>query len=342
MTKRIIALVIMGLFLTGLSHAQLEFQTYTKSSGFYGLGGTETVTTNYLREDGNAGRSESYTSFTGSLMKYLNREGVHVTITRLDKKLMWEYNRKGATYREIPFSKMKEMMAQGKSLLAEQQMPPEKEQAQAQAANRYKWEKPEMSVKRTGETKTINGFTSKHIIITVRTIGTNTETGRKDTLTLVNDGWFSDAAARKMAPELKFQKKMMRETGIESWANSGAGLLMKGYADQFKALENQAGKISGYPVLSTIRLNLTGPIGSSEKETPSEEEQQQIQNAQKALAGLFGKKSIFGKKKEEAKPAQSKSRNEIINLTTELKSIKTGSLNPKLFELPPGKKPVKQ
>lgn len=340
MIKRIIALLVMGMFLTGPSYAQLEFQTFTKSSGFYGLGATESVTTNYLREDGNAARSETYTSFTGSLMKYLNRGGVHVTITRLDKKLMWDYNRKGSTYREIPFLNMKEMMAQGKLSMAEQQMPPEKEQAQP--ANRYKWEKPEISVKRTGETKTINGFTGKRIIVTVRTIGTDTETGRKDTLTLVNDGWFSDAAARKMAPELKFQKKMMHETGIENWSNSGVGMIMQAYTDQFKAMENQVGKVSGYPVLSTIRLSMTGLAGSSENETPSEKEQQQIQNAQKALAGLFGKKSIFGKKKEEAKPAQSKSRNEIIRLTTELKSIKTGSLNPKLFELPAGKKLVKQ
>ena len=334
MVKKITLLVAISFLLAGFSQAQLKYQTFSKSSGFYGQGAFESTAATYIRADGNASRRESYMSFTGSIMKYLNQAGVQIEITRLDKKVMWKYDMKGNTVKEIPFSKIKELMDNGKLFQKQPQMKTQKETPREEPV-RYTWEKPEIKVNRTGETKSFNGFLGKHAIITIRTIGTNTETGLKDTVTLTYDGWFSPSVEKKMAKELAFQKKLDRELGVDTWSTYGMRMLFQSYKEQFKSLQKEMKKISGYPIMSTLRMEMTSHSSATQTQSENKENEPQIKDVQKALSGLFGRK------KKATKPAKPKNPNEIYSITTELKSISTHPLDAKLFEPPKGKQIIK-
>ncbi len=334
MIKKIVVFIAFSLFISGFSQAQLKYQTFSKSSGLYGQGAFESTTATYIRADENASRRESYMSFTGSIMKYLNQAGVQVSITRLDKKLMWKYDMKGNTVQEVPFSKMKELMKNG-TLFQNQPQAKEERKTQPEEPARYTWEKPVIQVKRTGETKSFNGFSGKHAIITIRTIGTDTETGLKDTVTLIYDGWFSPSVEKKMAGERVFQKRLAKALGVDTWNTFGMGRLLQSYKEQFKSLQKEMKKISGYPIRSTLRLELASHSSSSQSQSANKEREPQIKDVQKALSGLFGRK------KKAAQPAQPKNPNEIYSITTELKSISTHRLDSTLFEPPKGKQIVK-
>lgn len=158
--------VVVAIALAQVVIGQVTFETKVTSYGFMGMGAFESTTKTFLRTD--AQRTDTKLKFTGSVMKMFSPKGTVTNIIRLDKELIWDFNDKKKKYTEQTFDEIRKSFEELGQAGSDQQMaggaPPE-EDYEAE----YKWSKPRVKVQKLKETKTINGFSCQHYLISVST-----------------------------------------------------------------------------------------------------------------------------------------------------------------------------
>jgi hypothetical protein len=221
---------------------------------------------------------ESTVMVKGDRMVHLSAN--HATIMDVAKETITEIDFQKKTYSVMTFAEMKAMLQQ----LAEK---------------RKDKDAPEMnvnvSVDDTGQTKTINGMSTKEMVLKIVMETQDAKSGQKGGITMTTDMWMAPKIAgyseitdlhRRMAEKLGWtpgQNMFMQQPEV-----------MKGMAEAAK----QMGKFDGMPVYQVVKMGAQGqpqPAGEGAAAPPAAQEQQQQQQpaAEKpsiggALGGALG------------------------------------------------------
>ncbi|MBN2411398.1 hypothetical protein JXQ31_06870 [candidate division KSB1 bacterium] len=316
--------------------AQVTFETAMTSNGFYGNGAYTSTTKTFIQ--GDAKRTETEFKFTGAIMKHLSPKGTEIEITRLDKNVFWKFNDKKKEYTEIPFAQMKDMIDSGTSAMQGTQQGQETGKEQEAVESEYEWQEPKVEVKKVASNLNVNGFNCDQYLGTVTTVGKHKQTGVLDTMLFKSDIWSSKSLLNDMQTANDFEKRLAEALGFSVEDSRSFAQLMSQYKDQTETLMNEMKKIDGYPIKTDMNYTVTNHAMKSsqgEGETESEEEGDQIalDDIKGSLGGLFGKKLAQKASEKVAKP-ESTGAVEIFQFVSEVKNIKSGSIDSQMFEVP--------
>jgi hypothetical protein len=336
-------------------------QGATKIMSFFGAKGLDkTASTHYIK--GDRLRTDNL----------VNNELTDSTIVRLDSEEIINIDHKKKSYTVITFEQMRQQMQ--KAMEAMQQQQQQQQNKTSDAKNEAKAPdvkvEPKVSIKDTGETKVINGFNTRHMILSVQLEGEDQKTQDKGAMGADSDLWITKDISG-FAEQREFYKKYA--------AKMGSVLMPKGMAASagtdprvgpaVAELSKQAEKMEGVPVLTVTSVNISATpsegtqssqrnssssqtsSGSSGQESSSSGKEAVAESLGKVLGGFggFGRK----KKKEEPKPATSESSStdssstgpasvNLMKMTSELKSLSNGPLDSSLFEIPQGYKLIQK
>jgi len=279
-------------------------------------GASEATSTEYYAADRSA--EESTTRWTQGMMKTMTggKPAESVTITRLDKEVVWQLDPKKKTYTEMTFAEFRDMLQK-----SQEGMKGEEEEADTVQTpeDQYEWI---IETKSDPNPRTINGWTCRNVYVVAT--GAN-KTNPEDKVWISMNAWNSPEVPG--ADEIRaFQERYLKALGLDERALTpglvAAALL---YQKQLSSLIEEMKKAPGEPVTSTMeikRRQLVGPsIGKAVGEAAKEE--------------IMGKLP-FGKKKEK-KPEEPRWAEKVkFSVTTELTGAAVAPLDAAKFEVPAG------
>lgn len=306
----ILALFVLFFFSFSVSFADLVYKSKASTSGIMGMGKMDMETTTMLK--GDKQRQDTKTKFAGAMTQFMPGGGEQnqLTITRLDKDLIWTINLTEKTYTEMTFDQMKKMMERVKTQVKEK--PEEEVETKLQ-----------FDVKKTGQKKKIGGYECEEYIITMVAEGRDPQTGKAQEFEVQTDLWVSPKV--EGYDQLQdFQMKMAQKMGWEGgqYANFAQGLGQFGLDTE--GMAKKMNEIKGFPMLTMVKMKASGDeIAESEEQRAEQEEQMR-----KAM-------EMMGKKMEKEEPRE---KGVIFEMTTEVIEIQTKGVTDSEFELPEGLK----
>jgi hypothetical protein len=317
------------LFLTGsVALADVTLETVTKSGGFKGIGAHDGIT--IARIQGLKMAESNTTKFTGAILSRLAGGDEKVTITRVDKGVIWEINAKDKSYTETAIEPFQ---------------PPASEN-QKEGKPRTRVTKSEVTVKKTGASETINGFPCEEYLVNWLMDIEDMETKRtmKNNMTMRLWTTPETAAIRKLQKEQEsfsaaFMKKMgmkmspaeMKKFGMDALAASGASQKEMNY--EAGRLKNNMAKVKGFPIRTVVEWKTAGDDAPQAAAQDSADAGQATASIGKLFGGLKGAIGRTIGTEESQKPQAEGS---ALSSTTEVKSIQVDSIPSSSFEIPEG------
>lgn len=218
-------------------------------SGLPGMEGIdiEIYSTSYIK--GNKQRTDMTTKMAGGTPGMPGSgEGMKtIIIIDLDKDAMWTLMPDAKTYSEINLKKMREMMkGLGSKEESEETMP-------------------EIDVKESKNTKVINGFECKQVVITMKSKMKDTETGEEVSTTYTFDLWLTEKmegmneieSFAVKASEAMTGKKIGGMDYSQIFGNL-KNILGEQYGDICEAINKKMEEVKGYPILTTFKIEVQG------------------------------------------------------------------------------------
>jgi hypothetical protein len=315
----------------------------TKTLGFFGMKGlNNTQSTTYIKGD-RLRRDE-----------FSNNQLTSSEIISLDQEQIITIDHKKKSYSVVTFEEMRKKMEEALEKMNKVEKTPQKEAKDPDV----KWE-PKISVKSTEETRVINGYNTRHVILSIQMEGQDQKSKEKGAFGADSDLWLTQEITG-FQEQRNFYQKYAEKMGYPQMArNLGMAPMAQDprMGQVAEELRKQAEKMEGVPVLTVMSFNVSGnSAGESQPASPgrqvessgSEPDSQEgvTKNLGKVLGGFggFGRK----KKKEEpkpAEPAQSTSSSSatsgsavLMKTTTELKGYSDAAVPANLFEVPQGYK----
>ncbi|MGB2697937.1 MAG: hypothetical protein WBD28_08805 [Candidatus Zixiibacteriota bacterium] len=306
----ILSFVVLFFFSFSVSYADLVYISKASTSGIMGMGKMDMETTTMLK--GDKQRQDTKTKFVGAMVQYMPGGGEQnqITITRLDKELIWNINITDKTYTEMTFDQVKKMMERMKSQIRKK---PEEEEAKFQ-----------FDVKKTGQKKKIGGYECEEHFIKMIAEGRDPQTGKVQEFEVQTHLWVSSKV--KGYDQLQdYQKKMAQKMGWEGgqYANFAQGLGQFGLDTE--GLAKKMNEIKGFPMLTVVKMKSFG-----EEMAEAEEERAEQEKAMREAMELLGKKV-----EKEEKP---KEKGLIFEMATEVTEVQVKGVADSEFELPQGMK----
>jgi hypothetical protein len=322
----------------------------TKMMGLFGMKGLDkTMSTHYLK--GDRLRTDNL----------VNNELTDSTIIRLDREEIVNIDHKKKSYTVMTFEQMRQRMQKAMEAMQHPNTPTD---AKTDAKAPDVKVEPKVSIKDTGETKMINGFNTRHVILSVQLEGQDQKTQEKGSMGADSDLWITKDVSG-FAEQREFYKRYAMKMGSQLMPR---GMAASAGTDPrvgpaLAELSKQAEKMEGVPVLTVTSVNISGtPSGDAQSSKTSSSSSQassgsssQDSVGKEAVAESLGKVlggfGGFGhkKKKEEPKPAPAESSStsadstgpvsvNLMKMTSELTSLSNAALDSSLFEVPQGYK----
>ncbi|HEY8019715.1 MAG TPA: hypothetical protein VIH93_01350 [Thermoanaerobaculia bacterium] len=220
-----------------------------------------------------AKRSEATSRIQGGLIGTLakvhrgNRE--RITITRLDKGVVWTLDPSSRTYTEVPIARYQDAAAEGRGG-REAEPPREKSTLRVVDAD--------FSVKVTGEEKTIAGFACKQSIMDGFIELEDTESKDRSRWELHDERWATpETAAIRHYHEVEreFTRNYMAKLGLSVPDARTADAMLQGLmrttgisgvqlAKATAKLATESAKVKGFAIVNNFRWTLSAKAGSGE------------------------------------------------------------------------------
>jgi hypothetical protein len=262
--------------------------------------------------------NEVTTKMTGGMMTMLGKDKPKetVSITRLDKGVVWDVDPEKKSYTEKTLESMKAKLEDAKE-----------ESKDEKSESDYIWT---VDVKTVDQRQNINGFDCKEVIGTATGVKKDT---KADTIFITFDQWMANNVPGTTEMET-YHKNYAKAIGAdEMMADKNMGEMLKNYGGQFEALAVKMSEAGGYPIKMTMRVENAGKPGlEGEKAEESQEKN-------KSMTEMMGK--MFGKKKEantEKKEESKNGRMTSFSFTNEVLSIEVKPVGDSQFEVPTGYK----
>jgi hypothetical protein len=197
------------------------------------------------------------------------------------------------------------------------------------------------SVKETGQTRQIAGLSTREVILLLEMQGTDTESGKKGSMTVTSDIWL----ARNVAgySEVRdFYRKMSQKVAWmpgSSAFTQGRGDIAKALGDMYK----ESAKLEGAPVLQVVSIG-----GQGEGQPGQQPAAQKQEREGPSLGGALGRLGGLRRKKTE-EPAEEQSAaggtsasapGVLMELTTEMTNFSAAPVDATKMQVPAGFKQV--
>ncbi len=275
----------------------------------------------YTKADRNY--SEVTSKMTGGMMAMLGKGKPKetVSITRIDKALLWELDTEKKHYKEQTFAELKKDM---------EEMQGEADEAKDESdEDEYVWT---VEVKNIDGRQNINGFDCKGVI------GIATGVKKKDpsdSLIITLEQWMAQNVPGAAEMET-YHKNYAQAIGVdEMWAKQGMGEMLKQYGSQFQELGMKLNEAGSYPIKTIMTAESPARPGGEEGDEESS-------GADNSMSGMMGKMSkMLGKQKEaegEDAKAENGGRTKAFTMTNEVLSVELKSVPDSQFDIPTGYK----
>lgn len=345
--KMVAACLAAGLLIPGVALGDVTVERFMKSGGLKGIGANESTIVD--RISGLRKREASAVKMTGSIGKFfggLVGDMSTDTITDIDRDVVWSLDHKKKTYTEAPITlpKMKEEEAAG-------ERPGREEKPKVRVTRN------EITVRETGEKKTINGFDTNHYVITWLLEAEDIESGAKSRNIMTTDLWNTPETAETRAlqeEESAFSRAYMKKLGLDMTDEDTRKLGLAVVAGLFggdeasmkakvKELGEKMSKVKGYPIVTAVKWEMESEGGAAEAQQSAREEEGGSGglDLSKGLGGFLGglaKKAAKGSGEKSAAPAQG---SVLFDSYAEVKKIDASPIPGSEFEVPAGYKLVK-
>lgn len=267
--------------------------------------------------------------------KMVHRSPQHTAVIDLASQTITSIDMQKKTYSVITFEEMKQALEQMSQKMQQQK-------------NNDKGDmKFKVSAKKTDNTKQINGFEAKEMVLTMEMEGTDKKSGQTGSMVVVADTWIAPSVPG-YGEVRDFYRKMAEKL---HWTPGGNMFMnrpdvVEGMAEVYK----ESAKLDGMPVYQTTTMGAEGTVpadGSSPQ--PTAQQQQPAPERPSiggALGGALGGKFGLGRKKpqKEEQPAPSSGNSQasgsLIEMTTEMNSFSSNPVDASQFEVPAGFKKV--
>jgi hypothetical protein len=287
-------------------------------------------------------------SVGGFFSKFAGDMGSDV-ITDIDADVVRTLDRKKKTYTERPIT-----------LPKEKEQPPgqaEKDKGAGEEKPKVRVVRNEISVKDTGEKKTINGFDCNRYVVTWLIETENIETGERSKTTMTNDLWNTPETKEIRAlqkEELEFANAYMKKLGLSVSPEDARKFGMTAVAGMFgddeqavkkklKELQEKMAKIKGYPIATALKWEVESPEAARQagvEKTGKESEGVDLSGGIGGLLGGLAKKAAKKKAAESAKERATEGQ-VLFDFYSEIKKIDVSSIPSSDFEVPSGYKRIK-
>ncbi|MEO0092697.1 MAG: hypothetical protein ABIK67_00355 [candidate division WOR-3 bacterium] len=317
--KRLV-LILLGIVLS-LLDADAVIENYTKISMIGGMGSIESTIKTEIK--GLKKAEDATIKITGGILGTVaGKPQRQVTITRLDKNVIWNVNHNQKNYTESPIDSLNFIPMQEK---------PKEEKLE------YEIVKSEFSVKATGNKKPINSFPCSEYLATWTLELQEIETKEKTQSVMKITLWVTPRSEliKKLEEEENefnrmFMAKMKTKVSPEEMKRLGSEFITSMFAmkpddvnKKMINLKEELQKIEGYPIVTEIKWTLAEKSGEKERTAKDWDEM---------LAQALAKK---GEDKSSGTDEAA------FYSYSEVKSIKLGEVPDKNFEVPSGYKLVK-
>ncbi|MFB0508973.1 MAG: hypothetical protein ACETVX_00590 [bacterium] len=321
-----------------LIYADAVIETSAKLSVIGGLGSFESSSKTEIK--GLKKSEDATVKMTGGILSAVaGKPQRQVTVTRLDKGVIWNINHNEKTYLELPIAFL-EMPSE---------QPAMKEQKKEKEKSEYEIVKSEFSVKNTGNKKSINNFPCGEYVANWVLELMKIETKEKTRSTMTINLWTTpktDVIKGLEKQENEFNKQLFDKMGMKISPDE-----MKRFGTEFITsmftmkqddvnkkmvnLKEEMQKIEGYPIVTEISWTIEGDTLKAKEE---EESQEEAETEMPSGLGKMLAKPMAPKKGEKKEPGKAEPAFYSYN---EVKSIKLSEVPEKNFEVPEGYNLVK-
>ncbi|MBI5014303.1 MAG: hypothetical protein HZB55_02280 [Deltaproteobacteria bacterium] len=332
--------------------ADVTVERFIRTGGFAGLAASESTAVEKL--SGLKKREVHTTRLTGGglggLLGKIAGDMGSDSITNVAKDTVWSLDHKKKSYTEESISAAFRELQKGDQAQTADQGQTSKEESDVRVV------KNEISVKETGEKKTISGFPCTLYVVTWLLETENVKTKERSRSVMTTDLWNTPETRETKAlarEEGEFSAAYLRKIGVDASAAQsrelGLGVVAGLFGGDQKArdkgmaeLREQMAKIKGFNIATAVRWEANAGDGA-EAARPRETKPQEAEPAASTggLAGMFGlaKKLMGGA--EEAKPAEpaqpaAAGSTALFDSYTEIRRIDLSSIGAKEFEVPSG------
>jgi hypothetical protein len=307
-------------------------------------------------------KSTTSTSLKGDRMRKDQLDGQELTSTQiiqLDREQIVTLDHKKKTYTVMTFAEMRAQME--KAIATAKSAPPQKQPAPQADKPDVKVE-PKVTVKDTGETKVINGFNTRRVLLTVELEGEDQKTKDKGAMGADTELWITkDVSGFEEQNKfyMKYAKAMASPELVKSLgASPGMGQDPR-VAESAQAMRKKMEGLDGLAILTIMSFNLSGTPSEETKNQKTQtnstqkksNEDRPPENMTEAIGKALGGFGGFGRKKKKEEPSQptksspattttpdGKVSATLMTSTTELKSFAKTALDASLFDVPAGYK----
>jgi hypothetical protein len=285
-------------------------------------------------------RQESFTKFTGKLMKHFGGEDAakSATITRIDRRMTYQVNYRDKSYTEIPFGSLKDFQKEMAQATREQ-APAETKEAP------IKCEPIRLEAKAKGGKQDVNGFPSEEAAVNGTQVCRNEET-KKSCTNFYHLAYWATPVTPELREMQEFQLKLAAAMGIdareaEALAQAARGMMSE-LGEGFDAVYKELSKVKGFPVRTRMTVEVEGscgaPVGGAGEEGASPGMDEGLKAVGDRFKGLFGKKKGGGDEPKAAakEPAAPQGRTKVFGMTIEVTSVSNAAAAAGAFEPPAG------
>jgi hypothetical protein len=285
---------------------------------------------------------QSTVSVKGDRM--VHRSQQQATVIDLAAQTVTTINMQRKTYTVMTFEEFRQMM---------EQMSQKMQKSQDQGSQmEFK-----VSRKDTGNTKEIDGYQTKEMVLRMEMQATDQKSGQQGSMVISSDIWLAPSVAGYQEVRA-FYTRMGEKLAF----NPGGGMFASSpeASKNMGELYKEIGKLDGIPVLQTISMGGMGQPGSGDASAQpgsGGQQQQQQQPAARpslggALGGALGGKFGLGKKKQQqddqsstAQPSQQQQQGNgnpgsLMEATTEMSGFSSEPVDESAFAVPAGFKKV--
>jgi len=302
---------------------QADVTRTVKTSSYLVIGESEVTSVDCYANDRST--AESTTKWLGGVMKTVKGKKPiqSISITRLDKEIVWTLNPKKETYTQMTFAEFREQMEKGMAETEEteiEEVEEVDETSEAENEDEYEWT---LEVLSDPEPKIINGWECRNVKLMAT--GTHKEEPR-DKVWITIDQWNSPDVPG-MQEITDYNTRYMKALGVDELAlTPGLMDVAAAYQNQFSALFEETKEAPGESVLNSIEIKVNQQVGPTAKERAAD-----------AATDELTKKLPFGLKKKKKKEPRWEEKVKFQS-TTELVEVSLDPVDKSRFEVPEGYK----
>jgi len=282
-------------------------------------------------------------------------ELVSSQIIQLDREQILSLDHKKRTYTVMTFAEMKAQME--KAMASMKSGPQSQPTPKADPQKPDVKVEPKINVKDTGETRMINGFNARKVLLTIEIEGEDQKTKDKGAMGADTELWLTKDISgfdEQNSFYAKYAQKMASPELVKSMGMSPAMRQDPRMADSAQAMRKKMEGLDGVAILTIMSFNLSGTPSAETKAQANSRpkqsnEEHQPENVGEAIGKALGGFGGFGRKKkkeEPTPPAQTaqpsagssgeKVSATLMTTTSEMKSFSKSALDTGLFDAPAG------